>query len=68
MLPPDTTTQQPLQMLQQQINLNQPRYRQAASSTVSAKLPKYTITQFKGDYTDWLRFWGQFSIEIDENA
>ena len=63
----DATTQQLLQMLQQQINLNQPQYRTTTSRTASAKLLKYTITHFKGEYTYWLRFWGQFSVEIDEN-
>ena len=42
--------------------------RYKSMSSASAKLPKYTITHFKGEYTDWLRFWGQFEIEIDKNA
>ena len=29
------------------------------------KLPKLTITKFNGTYTDWVRFWGQFEVEID---
>ena len=40
-----------------------------ASSMVSAvKLQKYTITPFKGDYVDWLRFWNQFTVEVDNSA
>ena len=38
----------------------------AASKTTSAKLPKLVITRFNGSYNDWLRFWGQFSVKIDE--
>ena len=32
---------------------------------INAKLPKLVITHFKGTPADWLRFWGQFSAEID---
>ena len=39
------------------------------NSVVSAvKLQKYTITPFKGDYVDWLRFWNQFSVEVDNSG
>ena len=31
----------------------------------SVKLQKYTITSFKGEYKDWLRFWNQFTVEVD---
>eukprot|EP00794_Sanderia_malayensis_P001856 gene1856-2094_t len=31
----------------------------------SVKLQKYTITPFKGEYKDWLRFWNQFMVEVD---
>ena len=31
----------------------------------AAKLPKLVITRFNGSYHDWLRFWGQFTAEID---
>ena len=30
----------------------------------TAKLQKYTITSFSGDYKDWVRFWNQFSVEV----
>ena len=30
----------------------------------SVKLQKYTITPFKADYKDWIRFWNQFSVEV----
>ena len=34
----------------------------------SVKLQKYTITPFSGDYKDWLRFWNQFTVEVDGSA
>lgn len=34
----------------------------------SVKLQKYTITPFKGDYKDWLRFWNQFMVEVDGSS
>ena len=34
----------------------------------SVELQKYTITPFKGDYEDWIRFWNQFSVEVDGSA
>ena len=33
----------------------------------SVKLQKYTITKFNGDYKDWLRFWNQFTVEVDNS-
>ena len=36
--------------------------------TQTVKLQKYTITPFRGDYKDWLRFWNQFSVEIDKSG
>ena len=41
---------------------------EGASSKMSqqtVKLQRYTITPFSGDYKDWLRFWNQFSVEVD---
>ena len=35
------------------------------SKLQSVKLQKHTITPFKGDYKDWLRFWNQFMVEVD---
>lgn len=34
----------------------------------SVKLQKYTITPFTGDYKDWLRFWNQFTVEVDSSG
>ena len=34
-------------------------------SQQTVKLQRYTITPFSGDYKDWLRFWNQFSVEVD---
>ena len=31
------------------------------------KLQKYTITPFKGDCKDWVRFWNQFVVEVDSS-
>ena len=31
----------------------------------TAKLPKLVISKFRGELTDWLRFWSQFEAEID---
>lgn len=39
-----------------------------ATSTQSVKLQKYTITPFSGDYKDWLRFWNQFTVEVDGSS
>ena len=33
----------------------------------TVNLQRYTITPFSGDYKDWLRFWNQFTVEIDES-
>ena len=34
----------------------------------SVKLQKYTITPFTSDYKDWLRFWNQFTVEVDGSS
>ena len=34
----------------------------------SVKSQKYTITSFKGSHKDWIRFWNQFSVEVDGSA
>ena len=31
----------------------------------AVKLQKYTVTLFSRDYKDWLRFWNQFTVEVD---
>jgi hypothetical protein len=36
------------------------------SANVQAKLPKLVITKFSGSFTDWNRFWGQFTESIDK--
>eukprot|EP00112_Aurelia_sp_Birch-Aquarium-sp1_P013332 Seg2822.1 transcript_id=Seg2822.1/GoldUCD/mRNA.D3Y31 product="Gag-Pol polyprotein" protein_id=Seg2822.1/GoldUCD/D3Y31 len=41
------------------------RKEEEKSKPQAVKLQKYTITPFNGDYKDWLRFWNQFSIEVD---
>ena len=40
----------------------EPTSNQAAKT---AKLPKLVITKFRGELTDWPRFWTQFETEID---
>ena len=37
----------------------------ALSISQAAKLQRYTITPFFGDYKDWIRFWNQFEVEVD---
>ena len=37
----------------------------AEGTDVKVKLPKLTITIFKGTSLDWTRFWNQFTAEID---
>ena len=32
------------------------------------KLPKFVISKFNGTYLDWLRFWEQFTSQIDMSA
>ena len=32
------------------------------------RMPKLVITKFDGTPQDWLRFWGQFEILIDESS
>ena len=32
----------------------------------TAKLPKHTITPFKGMCLDWFRFWEQFDGDVDK--
>ena len=35
---------------------------------VAVKLQRYTITPFRGNFRDWLRFWNQFSVEVDQSG
>ena len=39
--------------------------RREKNRNINAKLPKLVITKFKDIPTDWLRFWDQFTAEID---
>ena len=44
--------------------------RESISAPASVKLQslmlqKYAITPLKGDYKDWIRFWNQFSVEVE---
>ena len=34
------------------------------SKPQALKLQKYSITPFKGDYKEWLRFWNQFVVDV----
>ena len=51
------------QMLQNQINSKPTN--QDSDFVKSVKLQPYTITPFYGEYRDYVRFWNQFSGEID---
>ena len=35
---------------------------------MQAKLPKLVISKFEGAYTDWPRFWGPFTENIDKTT
>ena len=35
---------------------------------MEAKLPKLVITKFKGSYSDWPRFWGQYTESIEKSG
>ena len=37
------------------------------SKPQAVKLQKYTITPFKGDCKDWVRFWNHFTVEVDSS-
>ena len=37
------------------------------SKPQGVKLQKYSITPFKGDYKEWLRFWNQFVEDVDNS-
>ncbi|XP_028409269.1 uncharacterized protein LOC114531864 [Dendronephthya gigantea] len=37
-------------------------------STGAAKLPKLVISKFGGSFTDWPKFWGQFSEAVDKSS
>lgn len=41
---------------------------EAKVKQVEAKLPKLVITKFKGSYTDWPRFWGQYTESIEKSG
>ena len=51
--------------LQMELESMQQKREDEARKTQVVKLQKYTITPFKGDHKDWLRFWNQFSVEVD---
>ena len=40
---------------------------QEAAKPQAVKLQKYNISPFKGDCRDWLRFWNQFVVEVDNS-
>ena len=51
-----------LQMEQENVKLQNT---EPVQKQPTVKLQKYTITQFQGDFKDWLRFWNQFTVEVD---
>ena len=70
--PMDSVSRQEIQQLQQEVMKLQAG---AASSPVNpptkpvaVKLQRYTITPFRGNFRDWLRFWNQFSVEVDKSG
>ena len=49
-----------------QADLMQENQGDASSKQTSAKLPKIEIERFEGSFSDWPRFWGQFTETIDK--
>ena len=47
--------------------LEEKRAEHEMSSPLAVNLQKYTITPFKGDCKDWVRFWNQFVVEVDSS-
>ena len=41
---------------------------EAKVKQVEAKLPKLVISKFNGSYTDWPRFWGQYTESIEKSG
>ena len=54
--------------LEMEMEMAKKRMEEEKARPQSVKLQKYTITPFKGDYKDWLRFWNQFVIEVDGSS
>ena len=54
--------------LELEMEMAKKRMEKEKAKPQSVKLQKYTITPFKGDYKDWLRFWNQFLIEVDGSS
>ena len=44
------------------------RLRKMEQQQPQVKLPKLVISKFNGTYLDWLRFWEQFTSQIDKSA
>ena len=44
------------------------RSRKMEQQQPQVKLPKLVISKFNGTYLDWLRFWEQFTSQIDKSA
>ena len=44
------------------------RLKKMEQQQAQVKLPKLVISKFNGAYLDWLRFWEQFTSQIDESA
>ena len=50
-----------------QMMLEEKRAKHEMSKPQAVKLQKYTITSFKGDCKDWVRFWNQYVVEVDSS-
>ena len=51
--------------LELEMELTKKKAEEEMAKPQAVKLQKYTITPFKGDCKDWLRFWNQFVVEED---
>ena len=50
---------------EREMALEEKKTTQKIGKPQAVKLQKYTITPFKGDCKDWLRFWNHFVVEVD---
>ena len=39
----------------------------AKSDAAKVKLPKLVISKFQGTHIDWIRFWNQFKVDMDNS-
>ena len=55
------------QKFELELALDAEKAAQEMSKPQAVNLQKYSITPCKGDYKDWLRFWNQFVVDVDNS-